>query len=338
MAPPRKKKNHDRNWNLYNAYQTEEQVTFLRILNDVVDSLNIRERYRGTGRKPHPMRDMIKCCCIKVYNDFSTRRSNMDILLAHYMGIIGTRPSWNSVIDYFNNPEMPRHLTKAYKKIAALFVDIETCFAIDATGFSTNSQKIWRQSVYQKKDKVSGKVDYRFDNRLVKDFKKLHIISGYITNVITEARITKGSTHDVRCYDNLMKECAKVFNMKEVAADKAYLSRKSCQTTADLGIDPYIMPKDNVTGLSKGYPAWNKMIYFWKKNEPKFREHYHKRSNVESTFGSLKGKFSGFLRNKNEIAQENELLCKVMCHNISMLVRALFELKLDYPDFRNPAS
>jgi hypothetical protein len=30
-------------------------------------------------------------------------------------------------------------------------------------------------------------------------------------------------------------------------------------------------------------------------------------------------------------AQENEILCKVVCHNISVLILAVFELNLDIP-------
>lgn len=40
------------------------------------------------------------------------------------------------------------------------------------------------------------------------------------------------------------------------------------------------------------------------------------RSNVESTFFMLKAKFSDLIRSKTETAQINELLLKVLCHNI----------------------
>jgi len=44
-------------------------------------------------------------------------------------------------------------------------------------------------------------------------------------------------------------------------------------------------------------------------------QHYHKRSNVESAFGSIKKKFGETLRNKNYTAQVNELLCKIVAYN-----------------------
>jgi len=53
--------------------------------------------------------------------------------------------------------------------------------------------------------------------------------------------------------------------------------------------------------------------------------HYHQRSNVESTFSMLKRKFQGKLLSKNEVAQTNEALAKVLCHNITVLIHEVFE-------------
>ena len=52
---------------------------------------------------------------------------------------------------------------------------------------------------------------------------------------------------------------------------------------------------------------------------------YHKRSNVESTFGAIKQKFGETLRSKNTTAQINELLCKIIAYNITVLIHEMFE-------------
>ena len=56
--------------------------------------------------------------------------------------------------------------------------------------------------------------------------------------------------------------------------------------------------------------------------------HYHKRSNVESTFSMIKAKFGDSLRSKTERAQINEAICKVLCHNICCLIQSMYELGL----------
>jgi transposase len=63
-----------------------------------------------------------------------------------------------------------------------------------------------------------------------------------------------------------------------------------------------------------------------------FLASYHKRSNVETTFSMIKGKFGGYLRSKGNTAQRNEALCKVLCHNICCVIQSMFELGIE-PSF-----
>lgn len=57
----------------------------------------------------------------------------------------------------------------------------------------------------------------------------------------------------------------------------------------------------------------------WEKMD--FLARYHKRSNVESTFSMIKAKFRDHLRSKTPAAMVNEVLCKIICHNICVLVQ-----------------
>ena len=68
------------------------------------------------------------------------------------------------------------------------------------------------------------------------------------------------------------------------------------------------------------------------KGVPKL-EHYHKRSNVKTTFSMIKAKFGGNLRSKTRTAQINEALCKVLAHNICVLIQSMHEFGIKW-DFR----
>ena len=57
-----------------------------------------------------------------------------------------------------------------------------------------------------------------------------------------------------------------------------------------------------------------------------FFAHYHQRSNVESAFSMVKRKFGDALRSKTQVAQHNEMLCKVTAHNICCVIQAIHEL------------
>ena len=50
------------------------------------------------------------------------------------------------------------------------------------------------------------------------------------------------------------------------------------------------------------------MFHYLCYNRTEYLQHYHKRSNVESTFAMIKAKFGDSLRSKGEAAMKNEYL------------------------------
>lgn len=63
--------------------------------------------------------------------------------------------------------------------------------------------------------------------------------------------------------------------------------------------------------------------------------HYHRRSNVETAFSMIKGKFGERFRSKTHTAQSNEVLCKVPCYNLCCVVQSMYELGVE-PDYSSP--
>jgi transposase len=51
-----------------------------------------------------------------------------------------------------------------------------------------------------------------------------------------------------------------------------------------------------------------------------FLARYHQRSNVETTFSMITAKFGDSLRSKSEVGQFNEVFCKVIAHNLCVLI------------------
>ena len=68
------------------------------------------------------------------------------------------------------------------------------------------------------------------------------------------------------------------------------------------------------------------MYHYFRFKRTEFLAHYHKRSNVESTISMIKAKFRDHVRSKTDMAMKNEVLCKVLCHNICCLIHATHEL------------
>lgn len=119
------------------------------------------------------------------------------------------------------------------------------------------------------------------------------------------------------------------FNLREVSADKAYSSRENIGLVDGFGGTAFIPFKKNVTGKSRGSYIWSKMYHYFQFNRDEFMAHYHKRSNVETTFMMVKTKFGEKLKSKKWISQQNELLCKFIAHNIVVLIHEMHELGIE---------
>ena len=121
-----------------------------------------------------------------------------------------------------------------------------------------------------------------------------------------------------------METTAETFDMKEVSADKAYLSDKNFKSIENVGAVPYIPFKSNTTG--QGSSRWRRLYAYFMLHEEEWKSHYHKRSNVETTFSMVKGKFGDALRSKSDMGQVNEILLKILCHNLCVLNQEMHEL------------
>ena len=162
---------------------------------------------------------------------------------------------------------------------------------------------------------------------------------GVITNIISAVKITLGTCNDSPELPNLVRTTKRIFDIREVSADKGYISRDNLEAIWDLGAIPFIPFKSNVSedsAHSNGM-VWKKMLKFYTEYPEEFYHHYHKRSNVESTFNMLKRKFGSHLRSRSERGQTNEILAKCLCHNLCVLIQEAFELGIDLDELKKCA-
>lgn len=305
---------YSQEWSAYNKSQVNEKETFMKLLNDLCGY--VEESAYTFGRPSASLHDILFCSTFKVFSTFSGRRFSTDIRLAEQNGYITKAIHYNTVFKYFQNPNITQILLNLIQITSLPFKSIETDFAIDSSGFSTAMFSRWVNSrLGQSKEK--------------RDWLKAHIMVGVNTNVITSVKITDGSVSDSPQFTELVKYTAQNFQVKEVSADKGYSSRENIKAVEDVGGQAFIMFRKNANPRRMGSALWKKMFYYFQLNQEEFMEHYHKRSNVESTFSMIKRKFGSNIRSKNKTAQINEILYKVLCHNICVLIQGINELGIE---------
>ena len=305
---------YSQNWKAYDQAQTHEKEMFLKLMHELCE--NVEQPKYKFGRPTLPMSDMVFASALKVYTTFSLRRFESDMREAKEKGYVDKTPCFASVGQFIQREELTPILMELIKKSSLPLASVEKDFAVDSSGFGTSRFKRWYDFKYGKE----------MDKRV---WIKAHISCGTKTNVITAVRITESKESDCTRLKPLIEETAENFEIRDVSADKAYLSVKNFKTVEDLGGVPYIPFKSNSTGSARKKKIWKKMYHFFMFNNEEFMAHYHKRSNVETTFHMIKTKFGDAVRSKSKTAQHNEVLLKILCHNIVVLIQEMHELGIE---------
>jgi transposase len=256
---------------------------------------------------------------MRAYFGKSSRKSVSFLDYAVNKGYISKKPHFNTVLNYYKEVAMTDILKCLIERSASPLKELELDFAVDASGFTTSMFGRW--------------LDVRTQAINIKRiWKKAHVTSGVISNIITAIEITPGYFADSPQFKKLVKITSKTFKIREISADKAYSSRKNLQTVAELGGIPYIDFKENATTSPRGNLIWNTMKRFYDEHREYFLMKYHKRSNAETVFSMIKRKFGNHLYSKSDVGQTNEILCKALAHNICVLIQEYFEnaVKLNF--------
>lgn len=308
-----KRKTYPQNWPAYNAAQTNEQDKFQELLRDLCSGIQEPTKEK-TGRPALPLADMIFSAAFKVYSTMSARRFMSDLREAHKRGLISCVPHYNSIFNYLEDDGMTPVLLELIRQSSLPLSSVEADFAVDSSGFSTSKFIRWYDHKY-------GRL--REQARWV----KVHLMCGVKTNVVTAVEIKEERTADSPLLPPLLKTTAKAFTISEVSADAAYGSTKNVAAITGNGGTPFIAFRTNATG--KASPLLQQMFHYFMFKREEYLNHYHKRSNIESTFSMLKRKFGDSLRSKTDTALVNEALCKVLCHNIVVLIHEMNELGIE---------
>jgi len=304
---------YPQNWTAYNAAQTHEKERFLDLLRDLCAGV-IEEKRPRNGRPRLPIQDAIFAACFKVYSTVSGRRFMNDLRDAQAKGYISKLPHFNSIFNYLESPELTTILREMITESSLPLKAVEVDFAADSSGFTTSRFVRWFDHKY-------GAV------RQQHEWVKVHLMCGVRTNIVTAVEILDKDASDTKLLPALVDATAQNFRLNEISADKGYGSVKNYKAIQRHGATPYIAFKSIHTGRAEG--LWQRMYHFYQFNRAEFLQHYHKRSNVESTFSMIKAKFRDHVRSKTDVAMKNEVLCKIICHNICCLIQESHELGID---------
>ena len=271
-----KRVTYKQDWKNYTKAQTSEIGLFDQLLKDLVEGVD--ERKHSMGRPRASEKDLYFCAIQKVYSLLSSRRAYTLYKNANEREQVAKPPSYNMVNIFLNRGDITPILHQLLIVSALPLKSVETTFCPDSTGFRTTQFNEYC------KEKHGTKKQHQW--------VKAHVLVGAKTNVIASARITPENGADCPQFAPLVTEAYQGgFTIKEIPADKAYLSRENYNLASEIGATAYIPFKEVSTGKSRGSMTWKRMYHYFQLNRDEFLQHYHQRSNVESTMNMVKMKF-----------------------------------------------
>src|SRR3989344_4467369 len=175
---------YGQDWSSYNKAKTKEKTLSLQLLLDLLEFFPDKVEKRP-GRPSILLNDQIICMFICAYSRFSSRKCISDIEFVRQ-----------------------RKLVEISSLPLRMF---EEHLSVDSSGFSCSTFQRWFDIRTQETSKK-------------REWMKANLITGAKTNVIASIAITDGTEADCPELIPLVKKASKYFDMKEVSADKAYLS------------------------------------------------------------------------------------------------------------------
>ena len=185
---------------------------------------------------------------------------------------------------------IPFWIWKTFLKITSDFDS--NLVAVDSTGISrTNPSWHYIRRINSKKP--------------IKSYIKLSAFFDTRRKKFLALRIRSKPRHDIKDVFYLLKRRK---NMKKLLGDSAYDAESLHDKADELGIITIIKPRKT---SRKGY-------YRGKQREHYSERTYHRRSMIESGFGSLKRKYGGSVLSKTISAQRAEIYCRAIAHNLCL--------------------
>jgi len=304
------------NWRAYNAAQLSDLRFFLTQTRELVDraAALLPEMPHGVGRPCKEASDVAKSVLLMEYLQVSERGASDWLWVFKEKLGVTAELSPRSIGRGFENPEVQFILLKVLEWTSDSFADVEKTVAVDATGVSESIKQNYESAKQSDEGKAAS-------------FLKLSLCVGTGCHGVASFELTRG-VGDAPLFQPLLEEAVEHWPcVEEVDADAGYLSRRNCQTAADLGVTPFIFPKEGITLSQRGFPAWKAMLTDLTRAPQEWLASYHLRSASETVNSCLARRFRKLSCRKAETKKYEEIT-RLVLHNFRQTNTAIHEGKI----------
>lgn len=298
-------------WGLYRESQRHEKEYVKRLAHDLCVRISQPARTPGRGRNRRLLSDLAYASIMKGYTNLSGSRLISDLNECFDDGYMAKVGHENCIHNFLALDETTPLLISLVEDAFIPLGMIENGqYAMDSTGMSPC---IFDRYYSIRHEGVVARRPYL----------RLHVMAGTTTHGIASLKVTTASEQDCPQLAELLANGRKNNDIRELSADKAYASIEHHAMLEALGIAAYIPFRDDAVIHAKP-DAWSRKLCEFLLHREQWLPHYHRRSNVETVFSMIKGKFGGSLRARRLRSQINEVICKCLAHNLCCYTKAIF--------------
>ena len=328
----RKRPTYGQDWPSYRPAQEYEKEFFLFFLSELMDL--VREPKYSYGRPRHRLSDVLKAMVIKVWVGKSAMRSKGDVRDAHRLGYLEQVPSSSTVKEYFGLLELTPILLECIAFVAAVMKPYESDFAIDSSGFRTSHYMRWAEEKWgRRSDAEDSEAEDTEDSELVerksREWLKAHIVVLTKSQLVASVCVAGWRSSDYSQFVPLFERVTRLFNVERNAADAAYPGYSNFEAAASWGATLFApFNYRHIRPADSDHCAWANAYRCYYDNFEEWYPIYHQRSLSETAFSTIKRLLGETIRSEKPVAQINELLLKVVSHNIIVLIHLMFKFDL----------
>ncbi len=311
--PPRPRPTFPQEWPSYRKARRNKKPMFKRLLQALCSGLPTPRPTSNGGRPPIPLPDMMFSVIYRVFcKSPSADEFAADLEDAQRDGFISRVPHPNSVFNYMGMESTTPILQRLIEASSAPLCDVETHFAVDGTGISKSRFRRW--------------VDEKEIEQKRRDWTIMVFICGTKTLIVPKVEVSRGKEESVY-FPSLVTAAARRSRLLRVSADPNFCNVENVKVVVELGGMPYLLFDSRNTGYSGG--LFERWFNYYRFSRDEFMRYYRKQTKAETVVYMIKNNFLHRVVSRTETAITNEILCKVICHNLWVLIREHHKLGLD---------
>jgi hypothetical protein len=332
-----KRPTYPQDWPRYRLVRHVTDRVIREMIRDLAQSASPHsDAPRKRGRPWLETADVVQCVCARgLINrsgdlaDDAVQELLEKSFLFHHRGA-ASAPSPSAITRRMRSEDIRDEFVKLIRLTSLLTRDTDMTFAIDAGEYNVPNRdphdpdlietyKTSRKGKAIRPDKVMNSADDIIRKIVRGKTVRLHVLVAAKSRLVVAALVTDGKVNENPLLPKLVAEASTTHIIKELAADRGYVSEENAVFLAQRHIRALIPPKRGQRG--KPGSALEQQRRDWFDQNTGNQEAAGKRECAEGFFSRNKRVEREYLRSRTFLAQQTELLSLVFLANIRQIIK-----------------